>query len=99
MREIESQTHWVKIYCCQYSYSWNPSSSKICNIEILNFYKANDPVVITEPPFVFRTQVFTAVNVENVVDQFINVDFNEYNIDLLGDSWNYRPSNNVSSSA
>ena len=36
----------------------------------LNFHKANDPAVITEPPVVFRTEVFTYVNVEDIGAMF-----------------------------
>ena len=36
----------------------------------LNFHKANDPAVITEPPVVFRTEVFISVNVEDIDAKF-----------------------------
>ena len=36
----------------------------------LIFHKANDPAVITEPSVVFRTEVFTSVNVEDIDAMF-----------------------------
>ena len=36
----------------------------------LTFHKANDPAVITEPSVVFRTEVFTSVNVEDIDAMF-----------------------------
>ena len=42
----------------------------------LNFHKANDPAVITEPPVVFRTEVFTSVNVEDI-DAMFHAVYNE----------------------
>ena len=42
----------------------------------LNFHKANDPAVITEPPVIFRTEVFTSVNVDDI-DAIIHAVYNE----------------------
>ena len=42
----------------------------------LNFHKANDSAVITEPPVVFRTEVFTSVNVEDI-DAMLHALYNE----------------------
>ena len=36
----------------------------------LNFHNENDPAVITEPPVVFRTEVFTSVNVDDLDPKF-----------------------------
>ena len=42
----------------------------------LNFHKANDPAVITEPSVVFRTEVFTSLNVEDI-DAMFHAVYNE----------------------
>ena len=42
----------------------------------LTFHKANDPAVITEPSVVFRTEVFTSVNVEDI-DAMFHAVYNE----------------------
>ena len=42
----------------------------------LNFHKANDPAVITEPPVVFRTEVLISVNVEDI-DAMFHAVYNE----------------------
>ena len=42
----------------------------------LNFQKANDPAVITEPSVVFRTEVFTSANVEDI-DAISHAVYNE----------------------
>ena len=41
-----------------------------------NFHKANNPAVITEPPVVFRTVVFTSVNVDDI-DTMFHAVYNE----------------------
>ena len=42
----------------------------------LTFHKANDPAVITEPSVVFRAEVFTSVNVEDI-DAMFHAVYNE----------------------
>ena len=42
----------------------------------LTFHKANDPAVITEPSVVFRTEVFTSVNVADI-DAMFHAVYNE----------------------
>ena len=37
---------------------------------ILNFHKANEPSILTNPPAVFLTEVFTSVNVEYIDGMF-----------------------------
>ena len=36
----------------------------------LNFHKANEPSLLTDPSVVFWTEVFTSVNVENINTMF-----------------------------
>ena len=57
----------------------------------LNFHKANDPAVITEPPVVFRTEVFTSLNVEDI-DAMFHAVYNEltqkiHNYQANGSGW------------